>query len=102
MPILKSLRILKLTKMWKMRIDMFYGQRLSSLKEIKASELSANDYLLVSDMSEQVSKKMSVVEFLQYLRRHIDETQSEWRCLRCNSMVDMEKFRCQCTESPSP
>lgn len=25
-----------------------------------------------------------------------------WKCRRCNSIVDMANFRCQCTESPSP
>lgn len=25
-----------------------------------------------------------------------------WKCKRCKSIVDMNKFRCDCTESPSP
>ena len=28
--------------------------------------------------------------------------QIEWHCKRCKSKVDMKKFRCKCTESPSP
>lgn len=25
-----------------------------------------------------------------------------WKCRRCNAIVDMQAFRCKCTESPSP
>ncbi len=30
------------------------------------------------------------------------KVEQKWRCKRCNSMVDMVKFKCNCTESPSP
>lgn len=26
----------------------------------------------------------------------------EWRCIRCNQVVDYEKFRCGCSTGPSP
>jgi hypothetical protein len=26
----------------------------------------------------------------------------QWKCKRCGQIVDMEKFRCGCKESPSP
>ena len=33
---------------------------------------------------------------------HNITTPYRWRCKRCNSIVDMEKFKCNCTGSPSP
>jgi hypothetical protein len=32
---------------------------------------------------------------------HFDEN-IIWKCRRCKAIVNMEKFRCECTESPSP
>ncbi len=28
--------------------------------------------------------------------------EQKWKCKRCNSIVDMKKFKCNCTKSPSP
>lgn len=28
--------------------------------------------------------------------------QQKWKCRRCKSIVDMNKFKCNCIESPSP
>lgn len=25
-----------------------------------------------------------------------------WKCKRCNTIVDMDKFNCECIKSPSP
>lgn len=31
-----------------------------------------------------------------------DRSEIKWRCRRCNSIVDMTLFKCNCTESPAP
>ena len=31
-----------------------------------------------------------------------DGVPHHWRCIRCNSVVDMEQFKCNCVTSPSP
>ncbi len=96
------------------------NQRLTDLGEIRADDLSHDDCLLVSDVWDDkaegaVSKRMSVFEFLKYVREHIKDTkfipskptrfavtEQKWRCRRCKAIVDMVKFRCKCKESPSP
>lgn len=30
------------------------------------------------------------------------EPKQKWFCRRCETIVDMENFKCQCTTSPSP
>lgn len=44
------------------------------------------------------------VKFYQeYWKNSGNEThQTRWKCRRCGEVVDMEKFKCGCTESPSP
>ena len=77
-------------------------------EEIFAEDLDEKDFLLIGDNSTcfkngskfPTPKRISIKELMKYIENYRKPT--EWKCLRCNTIVDMVKFQCKCKTSPSP
>lgn len=78
----------------------------SELPRMSAEEVDDDDLLLISDSVDKngnawpTTKSISVKELRRLLTN--PNCQIKWKCLRCGSLVDMDKFRCKCEKSPSP
>lgn len=79
---------------------------IGGLPEMFAENVDERDYLLITDMfvdnniEYPIAKRISIKELMKYIENYRKPT--EWKCLRCNTIVDMVKFCCKCKTSPSP
>lgn len=43
-----------------------------------------------------------IIFIIAYYRTRTRKSPQKWKCKRCKSIVDMKKFKCNCSISPSP
>ena len=64
--------MLKIEKCTKSFWNFLFGnpKKVSELQSIESKDIQPDDLLLISDISEKTSKKVSMADIVEYVRRH--------------------------------